>query len=169
MARISRFPVPLALMRIPGRALFLHVAAVMFGCSLLCVRAQTPDRSWPVPEYVRIGMPDPAKFWTASDYATFTGLLHELDRTNRSAFPRLDSSTSGPLIARVMNPTNTLRCFEADLPAADRLRLFQSLLTFIPSILDMYKLSGMDATFHHETIELAHTHLRLLKVAIDQD
>jgi hypothetical protein len=151
------------------RALFLNFVGVILGCSPLCGRGQTPDRSWPVGEYVRIGMPDPGKFWTASDYATFCGLLHELDRTNRSAFPRLDSATSGPLFARVTNPTNTLLCFEAELPADARLRLFQSLLIFIPSILDMYKLSGMDATFHHETIELAHTHLRLLRLAVEQD
>jgi hypothetical protein len=114
-------------------------------------------------------MPDPAKFWTGSDYATFCELLHHLDRTNRAAFPRLDSTTSGALFARVTNPTNTLFCLEADLPARDRLRLYQSLLTFMPSILDMYKLGGMDTTFHHETVELAHTHLHLLRLAVEQD
>jgi hypothetical protein len=153
----------------PRRAWFLNLAAVILGCSPLCAGGQTPDGSWPVAQYVRMGMPDPGKFWTASDYATFCGLLRELDRTNRAAFPRLDSPTSGPLFARVTNPTNTLFCLEAELPAADRLRLYQSLLTFIPSILDMYKLSGVDATFHHETVELAHTHLRLLRLAVEQD
>jgi hypothetical protein len=156
------------LRRAPLGAMFFNVAVVL-ACCPLCVRGQTSDRSWPVAQYVRIGMPDPGKFWTASDYATFCGLLHALDRTNRAAFPRLDSPNSGALLARVMNPTNTVYCLEADVPADVRLRLFQSLLTFIPSILDMYKLSGMDATFPRETVELAHTHLRLLRLAIEQD
>lgn len=153
----------------PPGAWFLNGILVVLACFPLCVCGQTPDRSWSIAEYVRFGMPDPAKFWTGSDYATFCGLLHQLDRTNRAAFPRLDSSTSGALFARVTNPTNTLFCLEANLPAGERLRLYQSLLTFMPSILDMYKLSGMDATFHHETVELAHTHLHLLRLAVEQD
>lgn len=142
---------------------------ILFGGCSLSLRGQTPDRSWPVAEYIRIGMPDPAKFWTASDYAIFSGILHDLDRTNRAAFPRLDSSNSGALFARVINATNTVLCLEANLPAGDRLKLYQSLLIFIPSIFDVYKLSGNDMTFHHETVELAHVHLHLLRLAIEQD
>ena len=145
----------------------LATALSLYGC--LGVSAQTPDRSWPVAEYVRLGMPDPAKFWMASDYATCCMFLRQLDRTNRAAFPRLDSANSGPVFARLINATNTLQCLEAALPAADRLKLYQNLIIFLPSILDMYKLSGSDATFHHETVELAHTHLHLLRLAIELD
>lgn len=133
------------------------------------VRTQTPDRSWPVQEYVRIGMPDPGSFWTAADYATCCAILRELDRTNRAAFPRFDSANSKPIVARLLNSSNTLGCLESPLPASKRVELYQSLLTFIPPILDMYKLSGSDATFHQETVELAHTHLHLLRQAIELD
>jgi hypothetical protein len=81
----------------------------------------------------------------------------------------LDSANSAPIFARLVNPTNTVCCLECALPAEDRLKLYQSLLVFVPSILDLYKLSGSDATFHRETIELAHTHLRLLRQAIELD
>jgi hypothetical protein len=126
-----------------------------------------PDQSWPVSEYVRLGMPDPGRFWMASDYATCSSFLRQLDRTNRAAFPRLDSASSGPVFARIINATNTLHCLEAALPVADRLKLYQSLVIFLPSILDLYKLSGADATYHHETVELAHTHLHLLRRAVE--
>ncbi len=132
-------------------------------------RNTSPDLSWPVSEYVRLGMPDPGRFWLASDYAACCYFLRGLDRTNRAAFPRLDSTNSGPVFARVINATNTLYCLEAPLPAAERLKLYQSLITFLPSLLDMYKLSGLDATFHHETVELAHTHLHLLRLAVELD
>jgi hypothetical protein len=141
--------------------------------ALLCARvgssAESPDTSWPVSEYVRIGVPDPGKFWTGSDYATFCFVLRGLDWTNRAAFPRLDSTNSGAVFARVINPTNTLDCMQAPVPAADRLRLYQSLLIYLPSILDLYKLSGTDTTFHRETVELAHTHLHLLRLALELD
>lgn len=153
----------------PGKKFLLVLSAAAAVAFPFCAPAQTPDRSWPVAEYVRFGMPDPARFWLASDYTTFSVLLRELDRTNRAAFPRLDSANSSPLFARVINPTNTLHCLEADLPAADRLQLYQTLIIFVPSILDMYKLSGMDSTFHHETVELAHTHLHLLKMGLELD
>ena len=152
----------------PNRFSTAGAAAVLL-CGCLGVCAQTPDRSWTVSEYVRLGMPDPGKFWMASDYASCCIFLRQLDRTNRAAFPRLDSASSGPVFARVINETNTLHCFEAALPPADRLKLYQNLIIFLPSILDMYKLSGADATFHRETVELAHTHLHLLKLAIELD
>lgn len=133
------------------------------------IGAQTPDRSWPVLDYVRIGMPDPGNFWKAADYANCCALLRELDRTNRAAFPRLDSANSAPIFARLINPTNTVLCLECALPAEDRMRLYQTLIIFVPSMLDLYKLSGSDATFHRETVELAHTHLHLLRQAIELD
>ena len=129
----------------------------------------SPDLSWPVSEYIRLGMPDPDRFWTGSDYGTCSSFLRHLERTNRAAFPRLDSASSSPVFARIINATNTLHCLEADLPAGDRLKLYQSLIIYLPSILDLYKLSGWDATFHRETVELAHTHLHLLRRAVELD
>src|SRR6476646_572938 len=86
-------------------------AGVLFWGGLFA-SAQTPDRSWLVSEYVRLAVRVPEKLWTASDYAAFRLLLGQLDHTNRAAFPRLDSPSSGPIFARVINPTNTLHCLE---------------------------------------------------------
>lgn len=155
--------------KFPSALLLNCLAAAVLLCGCLSVSAQTPDRSWRVSEYVRLGMPDPGRFWMASDYVTCCNFLRQLDRTNRAAFPRLDSPRSGPVFARLINATNTLHCLEAALPAPERLKLYQNLIIFLPSILDMYKLSGSDATFHRETVELSHTHLHLLRLAIELD
>src|SRR5215472_16792509 len=100
-----------------GSAFFFKlIGAGALLCACLSIRAESPDTSLPVSEYVRIGVPDPGKFWTGSDYATFCFVLRGLDRTNRAAFPRLDSTNSGAVFARIMNPTNTLDWMRAPLP-----------------------------------------------------
>jgi hypothetical protein len=86
---------------LPGSFGILLLAAVAGAA------APTPDRSRPVADYVRIGMPDPGQLWTASDYRDCRRVLLELDRTNRAALPRIDSAVSGPVFARLVNPTNT--------------------------------------------------------------
>ncbi len=152
-----------------ARGLILVLGGGVLTCGSLTLNAQTPDACWTVSDYVRIGVPDPDKFWRAIDYANFSGVLRGLDRTNRAALPRIDSDRSGPIFARLINSSNTLYCLEANLPPKDRLALHQALISYLPSILDMYKLSGMDATFHRETVELAHTHLHLVRLSIEFD
>lgn len=131
--------------------------------------AQTPDTSWPVADYVRLGMPDPGRFWTPVDYHNCRDVLLSLDRTNRAALPRMDSAKSGPVFARLVNATNLLVLTERTLPTPVRIRLFYALLNRFPAFEDIYKLSILDTRFHREAIELDHVFLRLARMAIEFD
>src|SRR5262245_29693793 len=58
------------------------------------------DESWPTDAYVKIGLPDPDRFWTGEDYRDARDVLYALVRTNRAALPRMDSPKSGAVFAR---------------------------------------------------------------------
>jgi hypothetical protein len=131
--------------------------------------AQTPDRSWTVGEYRRLGMPDPERFWSAKDYRVCLGVLQQLDRTNRAALPRLRNPASGPIFARLTNPTNTLVLTEKSLPAQTRVELFYTLMNKFDFFQEIYKLSILDTGFVVEAVDLNRVFLRLARSAIEWD
>jgi hypothetical protein len=145
---------------------FIFLYLLLHGTNIL---AQPPDTSWPVADYVRLGLPDPGHFWTANDYSACRDVLLSLDRTNRAALPRFDSPKSGPIFARLVNATNVLVLSEQTLSARERVRLFYPLLNRFPAFEDIYKLSIVDMRFHREAIELDHVFLRLARQAIEFD
>ena len=65
-------------------------------------------------------------------------VLLQLARTNHAALPRMDSPASGPIFARLVNPTNTLLLTERILPSAERIKLFYGLLNSIPVFQDLF-------------------------------
>src|SRR5689334_9503776 len=130
---------------------------------------QRSDQSWPVADYVRIGMPDPGRLWTAADYRNCRDILYALDRTNRAALPRMESAKSGDIFARLVNPTNTSLLAERFLPSEERVRLFYAVLNRLPAFRDIYRFNSREPAFHRETIELDHTFLRMLGSAVEWD
>jgi hypothetical protein len=130
---------------------------------------QFPDESWPVGDYLRIGMPDPDRLWTAADYRDCRDILYKLERTQRTALPRLESAKSGPLFARFVNPTNTLLLADRFLPTEERIRSFVAILNRLPAFQEIYRFALREPAFHRESIELDHTLLRMLGHAVEWD
>lgn len=130
---------------------------------------EAPDGSWPVDDYVRIGMPDPGRLWSGADYRNCRDVLYNLDRTNRAALPRMESSKSAPVFARLINATNTLFLADRFLPSAERIRSFSVVLNRLPAFQDIYRSGALGPVFHRESIELDHTFLRMLGAAVEWD
>jgi hypothetical protein len=130
---------------------------------------QSTDQSWAVDDYMRAGMPDPNRLWTAADYRGCRDILYALDRTNRAALPRMESSKSGSVFARMINVTNTLSLADRFLPSEERVRLFYAVLNRLPAFRDIYRLNSSESAFHRETIELDHIFLRMLGSAVEWD
>ena len=155
---------------------------VMAGCSSVKVADQpsspaavsppvhqTPDESWSADAYMRIGMPDPNRFWKAADYGTCRDFLYGMDRTNRTALPRTESLKSGAVFARLINPTNTLLLGEQFLPSEERIAGFITILNRFPAFRDIYRFDTRGPVFHREMIELNHAFLRMLGSAVEWD
>src|SRR4026209_1768692 len=101
--------------------------------------APPADSSWPVSEYLRLGMPDPDRLWLAADYRDCRDTLYKIDLNNHDALPRLDSPKSGPLFARIINPTNTLLLAERFLPSTNRMQLFAEIFNRMPVFQRLYR------------------------------
>lgn len=127
------------------------------------------DESWPTDAYVRLGMPDPSTVWRAADYRDCRDILYNLDRTNRAALPRMNSSKSAPVFARMLNATNALSLNERFLPSAERAQLFEVVLNRLPAFRDVYRFDTRGPIFHREFIELNHLLLRMLRSAVEWD
>ena len=128
---------------------------------------QLLDESWVVGDYLRIGMPDPDRLWTAADYGDCRDVLYKLERTQRTALPRLGSAKSGALFARFINPTNTLLLEDRFLPTEERIRSFVGILNRLPALQEIYKATLREPFFHREAIEIDHTFLRMLGHAVE--
>lgn len=125
------------------------------------------DGSWPVSDYVKMGAPDPARFWTPNDYGQLRDVLYQLSRTQRNALPRMDSSKSGLLFARLINATNTLLLAETSLPTRKRIELFMGVLNRFPVFQGIYRADMEGPAFHREAIELDHAYLSMLRHAVE--
>jgi len=132
----------------------------------LAAVARPVDWSWPVEEYIRIGMPAPDRRWTAEDYRVCRDVLYALDRTNRAALPRMDSRRSGPIFARLISSTNTLPLTDRSLPARERVRFFTHLCNEYTGFLEVYN-PTVEPALHRENIELNHTYLRMLRSVVE--
>ena len=75
--------------------------------TLKTVPTVAADSSWTADEYIKMGVPDPGRYWTDSDYRDYRDVLSKLVLTNRAALPRVESPKSGLFFARLVNPTNT--------------------------------------------------------------
>jgi hypothetical protein len=123
------------------------------------------DESWPVADYVRMGMPDPGRRWTAADYRDCRDVLYKLDRTHRAALPRMESSKSGAVFARLIGSTNVLA--ERELPTKERLEFFIDVLNRFPAFREIYRFDVREPALHREGIELDHAWLRMLGAAVE--
>lgn len=131
--------------------------------------SQAPDDSWQADAYVRIGMPDPGRQWTAADFGNCRDILYRLDRTNRTALPRSESLKSGALFARLTNPTNTLLLGEQFLPSEDRGREFITILNRYSAFRDIYRFDTRGPVLLREMMEINHAFLRMLGSAVEWD
>ena len=130
---------------------------------------QSLDESWVVADYMRIGMPDPDRLWTAADYRDCRDVLYKLERSQRNALPRLESAKSGRLFARFINPTNTLLLTDRFLPTPERIDSFAAILNRMPAFQEIYRSTYREPIFHRETLELEHALLRMLGHAVAWD
>ncbi len=165
---ICLLSLPVALCILTGCASSRREVPLTSDPILTAPAAQSADRSLTVADYIRIGIPEPDRTWTAAEYRRCRDVLYGLDRTNRAAMPRLGSTRSGPVFARLINPTNTLPLTERVLPGRERVRFFSDLANVYTAFLDLYDPS-IEPTLHHESIELNHTYLRMLRSAVELD
>jgi len=114
-------------------------------------------------------MPNPGRLWTAADYRDCRDVLYQLDRTQRGALPRTESSKSGPVFARLTNPTNTLPLADRFLPTEERIHFFYAVINRMPAFQSSYRFRPGEPVFHRESIELDHTFLLMLGSAVEWD
>ena len=130
---------------------------------------QPADESWQVDAYLRMGVPDPGRLWTAVDYGNCRDVLYGLDRTNRAALPRMESLKSGAVFARMINPTNTLLLADRFLPSKERILVFMTIINRLPAFRDIYRYDTREPVFLRELIELNHAFLGMLGSAVQWD
>jgi hypothetical protein len=143
--------------------------AVTQSLSLPSSSREPVDESWPTDAYVRLGVPDPRRYWTASDFRECRDVLFGLSLTNRTALPRLGSAKSGVLFARLTNPTNTVFLADARLASGERAREFMAILNRLPVFQDIYRMDSRQLEYARELIEIDHTFLRMLGSAVQWD
>lgn len=127
------------------------------------------DSSWTAEEYVKIGAPDPNRYWTDSDFHDYRDVLSRLVVTNRAALPRVESPKSGLVFARLVNPTNTAFLGDRFLPTQKRVKHFSEILNRMPTFQSIYRYDTTEPVFHREVIELNHAFLRMLVSAMEWD
>jgi len=143
------------------------VAPATSVSSLKVVSPVAVDSSWTADEYIKMGVPDPGRYWTDSDYRDYRDVLWMLVRTNRAALPRAESPKSGTLFARLVNPTNTAFLGDRFLPTEKRVQYFSGILNRLPMFQSIYRYDATEPVFHREVIELNHALLRMLMSAVE--
>lgn len=137
--------------------------------TLKAVPTVAADTSWTTDEYIKMGVPDPSRYWTDGDYRDYRDVLLKLIRTNRAALPRVESPKSGLLFARLVNPTNTAFLGDPFLPTEKRVQHFSEILNRMPMFQSIYGYDTTELVFHREVIELNHAFLRMLISAVEWD
>jgi hypothetical protein len=135
--------------------------------SLKVASAVVVDTSWTADKYIKMGVPDPGRYWTDNDYRDYRDVLLILARTNRAALPRAESPKSGTLFARLVNPTNTAFLGDRFLPTEKRVQHFSGILNRLPMFQSIYRYDATELVFHREVIELNHALLRMLISALE--
>ena len=81
----------------------------------------------------------------------------------------MESSKSGVVFARLVNPTNTLLLAERFLPSKERIFVFMTILNRLPAFRDIYRFDTREPVFLREVIEINHAFLRMLGSAVEWD
>ena len=146
-------------MRVPVIAL----AALLIFCSAGPLAAATdspsikiaPDESQPTAKLVEAGMPAPDREWASDDYRRVTAVLREIVRDNPRKLPRFDSTNSGAVMQRLVNPENFAMLRDRKFPLGVRLAEMVALSQTSGELAMVYvEALGKGESFDRELVEL---------------
>lgn len=113
-----------------------------------------PDNSSPTAQYIKWGVPDLNKNWSAADYREAFKRLDYIYGQDKFAMPRSESTYSGKLFAYMVSPDRLQPLHNPAIELRERFVLLES-LAFVPQKLQFYYTQPRQATerFGREGLE----------------
>ena len=105
--------------------------------------SRAADRTIPLEEWARRGMPDPGRPWSPDDYTGAVALLEAAAKESPARLPRGSSALSGALYRRVVDPAN-LGAVRATGPLDERARAGAAILSSVDRISLVYAAAYRD-------------------------
>ncbi len=103
-----------------------------------------PDNSLTLANYAEIGIPQPDKIWTVTDYKVAFKYLKELHKEDREGLPRKESSLSGDLFNRMVNIDNFQFMLDQSQPLQERFKSLEYIVN-VPNELYMLYVEPSDS------------------------
>ncbi len=113
---------------------FLALLIILSSCS-----KEGGDRSYPVKEYIKQGIPEINRPWNNDEFASAVNILRLIKANDSLALPRYDSRKSGPLFRHMISMEN-LAFLDGDLISLhDKTFMLQNFLNIEGMLTAIYK------------------------------
>jgi hypothetical protein len=131
-------------------------------------QSEPEDLSLDSAEYIRLGVPDPDREWSAADMKRAFEALSALAEKDPRQLPRYKSSRSGTCFARITDKRNLRSFRERSVPIKTRLPQAMTFAESSKQILKLYMAALLKgAGVRGELIELMGAQLRLMTVMLE--
>ncbi len=127
----------------------------LFVCTASCSNPHGKDYSYPVEQYLQLGIPDIDRPWKVSEFGDIVATLREIKHANPLSLPRKDSQKSGRLFAHMVSLDNMYFLDLDTLPLYEKAYRIQSYVHIQNEFCDIYTdLYRREQYYSKELIEL---------------
>ena len=132
------------------KIIFISAALIIIVSS--CNEKNANDESLTVNEYIKAGLPDPARQWQTNDYALAFAVLENVKATRPHYLPRKDSEKSGEIFVRILGRDDMRFLNNNAMSNDEKVLICRELLKVCERTINLYTISSSGQEYYHREL-----------------